>query len=120
MPDPYRSLNTIWLHLKILGFEGLMLLIKRIIFKNRIIKVRVKGCHQPIYLRNGTSDITVFYQIFLKQSYEVDYGFIPETIIDCGANIGIVSVFYKIKFPNAIIVAVEPEITNYNMLLKNT
>lgn len=120
MPDPSKSLNTIFLHLRILGFEGIALLIKRKLFKNRILKVRVKGCLQPIYLRNGTSDITVFYQVFLKQSYDVDYPFIPVNIIDCGANIGLVSVFYKIKFPQAIIVAVEPEITNFNLLLRNT
>lgn len=120
MPNSSTPLNSLLLHLRVLGLEGLLLLIKRKFLKNRVLRVKVKGCLQPIYLRNGTSDITVFYQIFLKQSYEVDYGFIPKTIIDCGANIGLVSVFYKIRFPNSRIIAVEPELTNFNLLVKNT
>ena len=41
-------------------------------------------------------------------------------IIDAGANIGFASVFYKNKFPNSRIVALEPEKENFNWLKKNT
>jgi FkbM family methyltransferase len=50
----------------------------------------------------------------------MEYGPNPEVIIDCGANVGLVSLFYKRKFPKATIVAVEPEPTNFKILSQNT
>lgn len=40
-------------------------------------------------------------------------------IIDCGANIGASSVYFKLVFPDAKIVAIEPEISNYQLLAEN-
>ncbi|WP_415830515.1 hypothetical protein, partial [Gillisia limnaea] len=39
----------------------------------------------------------MFYQIFLKKSYAVNYRIEPKVIIDCGANIGLSCIFYKIR-----------------------
>lgn len=120
MQNPLRLILLLNTHYKTLGVNGVLLLFKRIFCKNKIIKVRIKGYPYPILLRNNTSDITVFYQIFLKKSYSVSYKLDPRVIIDCGANIGLSSIFYKIKFPNAVIYAIEPEISNFNLMLKNT
>ncbi len=120
MQNPFRLILILNTHFKILGIDGILFLLKRIFYKNRIIKIRVKGYLEPIFLRNNTSDITVFYQIFFEKSYAVNYRIDPKIIIDCGANIGLSSIFYKIKFPNAVIYAIEPEITHFNLMVKNT
>jgi FkbM family methyltransferase len=41
-------------------------------------------------------------------------------MLDGGANIGLASVYFAHRFPNAKIVAVEPSEENYRMILKNT
>lgn len=54
------------------------------------------------------------YQIaFERNADDVKY------IIDCGANIGLFSLIYAQKYPEAKIIAVEPEQQNYKMLCMN-
>jgi len=120
MKNPFRLILILNNHLNILGIGGILFLIKRILYRDKIIEIRVKGYLHPIFLRNNTSDITVFYQIFFEKSYAVDYRIAPKIIIDCGANIGLASIFYKIRFPNSVIYAIEPETSNFNLMLRNT
>jgi FkbM family methyltransferase len=86
----------------------------------KIIEISAKNAASIIYLRNGTTDVHTFYDIFTNHEYDIDFGFTPETIIDCGANTGLVTVFYKSKYPESKIIAIEPESSNFEMLFKNT
>lgn len=73
----------------------------------------------PLHLRVNTSDIDVFFKIFVEEEYNF---FLPDNaqlIIDGGANIGLSTLFFAIKYPVAKIVAIEPESNNYAILLKN-
>ena len=74
----------------------------------------------PMPSRKNSSDILTFHQIFTFKEYEINLGFVPKFIVDAGANIGLSAVFFTNKFPDATIVAVEPEKSNFEMLLKNT
>jgi len=85
-----------------------------------MIKVHLRSIKHPIYLRNNTSDIDTFYQIFDDREYEVKFDFEPKVIVDCGANVGLTSVYLKNRYPDATIIAVEPERGNYEQLVKNT
>jgi FkbM family methyltransferase len=78
------------------------------------------GVRSPVRLRMRTSDIWIYVQVLLGQEYAFDLPFTPETIVDCGANIGMSSIFFANRYPSARIVAVEPEAANYAMLVKNT
>jgi FkbM family methyltransferase len=74
-----------------------------------------------IKIRKNTSDWDAFREVFLKKAY--DLGFLnlhPSTIIDGGANVGYASIFFAITYPQARIFAVEPEESNFEMLLRNT
>ncbi len=44
----------------------------------------------------------------------------PKVIVDAGANIGSSAISFAKTYPNARILAVEPEESNFNLLLKNT
>ncbi|ACL55888.1 FkbM family methyltransferase [Methylobacterium nodulans] len=98
--------------------------------------VTLKGYDHPIFLRVSTSDWSVFHQIFVDKEYlersaehadqlrsfydtVVQAGKTP-AIIDCGANIGLASLWYSLQFPKAAIVAIEPEPKNFAVLKKNT
>ena len=71
-------------------------------------------------MRKNPYDYATFEEVLLREDYNIDFGFEPRTIIDGGANIGLTSVFFANKFPNANIVAVEPEKENFQILQKNT
>lgn len=74
----------------------------------------------PFYLRKNTSDIDVFREIIGENLYSIDFKLEPKVIIDCGANIGVSAVYLTNKYPESKIICIEPEINNYNLLLKNT
>ena len=44
----------------------------------------------------------------------------PKIIVDGGANIGLASIYLKNKYPEATIFSVEPDRSNFEILLKNT
>lgn len=87
---------------------------------DKIIAFNVDGYDPTLYLRQETSDIPTFQQIFLNIRYEMDLPYTPKTIIDGGANIGFASVFFANKYPNAEVLAIEPDSSNFDLLKKNT
>jgi FkbM family methyltransferase len=98
--------------------KGTSFFIGRILQSNRLINhPKVK---YPIHLRPRTTDEKVFVQVFIKNEYNVPLGFVPETIIDGGANIGLASIYFTTKFPNAQIVAIEPDEENAAAVVGNT
>ena len=58
-------------------------------------------------------------QVLLEKHYDFDLPSSPRVIIDAGSNIGLAAVFFANKFPNATIVALEPEESNFHILERN-
>jgi len=71
-----------------------------------------------VYLRPGTADQDVYHQIFVTREYDIDLG-APLFIVDAGAHIGLSSVFFVSKYPKATVIAIEPEPSNFDVLLRN-
>lgn len=113
---PYKIVS----HFQVLGVQGILLLFKRNIKFLKFFSIVLPKYKYPILLRNNSTDVCVFYQVFLAKSYDVFYGIEPKVIIDCGANIGLSVLFYKNKFPDAKVIAIEPEESNFELLKKNT
>ncbi len=88
--------------------------------KKPIININLKKFSNPIKLRTNASDVAIFKQVFLEEEYEFSLGFIPSTIIDAGANIGLSALFFTMKFPKTTIYSIEPELSNFKMLIENT
>jgi FkbM family methyltransferase len=75
----------------------------------------------PVNVRLRTSDVSVFQGIFLEGAYDLSFlNLNPKTIIDGGANVGFSSIFFAHAYPQARIFAIEPEESNFRMLLENT
>lgn len=87
--------------------------------QERVSALFLPGLAYPVRLRGDTTDYAVFQQVFQEGEYDAVLNFTPEFIIDCGANIGLASLYFKAKYPNATIVAVEPEGSNYALLEEN-
>ena len=89
-----------------------------------------------VHIRAGESDIATLRQVFIGGEYDLSYpehlknrvlaryreiiaqGSTP-TIADIGANIGSASLWFKQQFPEAAVVAVEPDPDNAAVLKRN-
>ena len=87
--------------------------------KKRRFGITLKGYKDKIYLRSNSSDSLTFLEIFLTDEYLLNVPITPKFIVDLGANVGLASVYFANKYPNAKIVAVEPEDSNFSLLEKN-
>lgn len=93
------------------------------------------GATTVVALREHTTDWSTFKEIYIRQSYRIDYmahavalraayaQILAQQrtplILDIGANIGLASVYFHQEYPEADIVAVEPAPTNVEMLRRN-
>jgi FkbM family methyltransferase len=89
------------------------------------MQISLPSVKYPVFLRGTYSDVITFDQTLVWTSYlwelckkhladrKVQY------IIDCGANIGLTTVLLKTIFPDASIVAIEPDPSNFAVLKKN-
>lgn len=76
----------------------------------------------PVVLRGATSDIRCFEKIFVQHGYSPprELGpFEPRVIIDAGANVGLATVYFASRWPDAKILAIEPEDGNFRLLERN-
>jgi FkbM family methyltransferase len=115
-----RFTRTARRHFKAFGLGGFYRLLRaRVLPGAQEFQVCVPGAGKPVALRADTSDIGTYVQIFVEREYDFETLEQPSVIIDAGANIGLASVYFANKFPNAKIIAVEPEASNYSLLERN-
>jgi FkbM family methyltransferase len=87
--------------------------------KGEVVTYRAPGI-PALYARAQTTDRHVFYQIFVLREYRcLDHVRNPRLIVDCGAYVGYSSAYFAARFPQAQIVAVEPDPGNFALLAKN-
>lgn len=93
------------------------------------------GTTREFHYRANSSDEHVIRDIFQGRQYDVRglrraqelFGFLERQaltgrrplIVDAGANIGASTVHFATAFPKALVVAVEPDVANFELLLKN-
>lgn len=101
----------------------------------RLKKLVAPGYQNPMYLRHTRSDGAAFWQNIVTTQYEFSKFPHAQTFaqsvdraraanaqlvfVDCGANIGLASVWFKNEYPDAHIIAVEPDQDNYELCCKN-
>ncbi len=92
--------------------------LKRNLRKDGCFSLRHNG--KEFFMRGNTVDFAVFNSIIGEEEYNFKIGFTPEVIIDAGAYIGVSTVYFCQKYPEAKIIAVEPEKSNFDFLVRNT
>lgn len=112
-------INYIRNHFLRFGFKGLRFYHQTLLNKPSFTFSHSEFKH-PIFLRPNTSDLTVFYQVLFNLEYDIPLKFEPKVILDLGANIGLASIYYLNKYPQAKVIAVEPEKGNFLCLKENT
>lgn len=90
--------------------------------RGRAVRVWLTGYQQPVSVRLGTSDWLVLEEIFFNDEYGIARSFSKsdiKTIIDLGANVGYSVAFWKALFPEARVIAVEPDPDNLDACRRN-
>jgi FkbM family methyltransferase len=82
--------------------------------------VSIRGYPHRFYFRHATTDKYVMSDVLLFS----EYGFLlgldgVTTVLDIGANIGTTSVLLLNAYPNATVIAIEPDQGNFEILEKN-
>lgn len=114
-------LRRVKLLYRTVGMRGLLVAIaakftKRVVY----LTVHDRNCKHPLRLRILSSDVQVYRQVFVDKEYEFLAPTPPQVIIDAGANIGLASVYFASRYPDARIIAIEPERSNFELLKANT
>ncbi|GAB4165204.1 MAG: hypothetical protein Fur0032_01800 [Terrimicrobiaceae bacterium] len=74
---------------------------------------------QPVRVRTGTTDLEVAAHSFLRREFDQLPLSDPRTIVDAGANIGASSMALARRFPDARVLAIEPDPANFSLLVHN-
>jgi FkbM family methyltransferase len=87
--------------------------------KRKTCRIWLPHCAKPIQIRTQTSDF-----ILLKQLLPTLKNWRPKTenvevIIDAGANIGVFSIMMAKQYPQAKVIAIEPDAENLALLSEN-
>jgi FkbM family methyltransferase len=83
------------------------------------VSLNIPGIKYPVYVRLGTSDVSNFLENFLHLTFPLPKNLTPQLIIDAGANAGYASTVFLNKYPDAKVIAIEPETSNIEQLKKN-
>lgn len=94
----------------------------RLPYRGRLTSLRLAQYKCPLSARFGTSDFLVLDELFFRKEYDflfqTNLGEV-RTIVDLGANCGFSIRLWLRHFPNARIVAVEPDEGNVAVLRRN-
>ncbi len=80
-------------------------------------KIKLKG--HEITVPDNASYQFMYKEIFEENIYQFNTLNLTPYIIDGGANIGLASIYFKLLYPNAKIVAFEPDLEIFNILSSN-
>lgn len=103
-----------------LGILGFVHSIKALIAQKPILlHMKTPFVKFPIFLRMPSSDVAIFDKVFIRKEFDFKVKRHPDVIIDAGANIGLSSIYFANNYPGARIIAIEPEESNFEILIKN-
>lgn len=96
-----------------------LLAVSAILRRSRTTTAELPAGGRSILLRSGSSDPRVFMEVMTFGEYDFPYPGQPRTIVDLGANVGVAAVWFAERFPEARILAIEPDADNFGLLAEN-
>lgn len=103
---------------KTFGFYSSVRFIIAHIFKMESVYVFIRELDRKIVMRPWTGDFATLRQVIWDKEYEFELDDV-KSVVDLGANIGISTIMLANKFSNAKIIALEPEMYNFQLLRMN-
>jgi FkbM family methyltransferase len=116
----HKVIRAIKCYLRTVGIRGFASAVKvRITRMPTLLEISWPDIKFPFVLRIPSSDVATCEQIFIDLEYDFNVKGTPRVIVDAGANIGLASIYFANKFPDAKIIAIEPEESNLKVLKRN-
>lgn len=115
-----KAARSLRMHFGLFGVKGVLSrgLLSLSIAHNPF-EASIPKSSERVFLRLGTTDVAAFEQVFVHDEYGFSLASPPSIIVDAGANIGMSSVYFARRYPDAKIIAIEPEPANFSILRKN-
>ena len=113
---PLRAARRFWRAVRTVGLSQAVALSRG----GRAVACRTRLAEHPLLVRPGSSDLSVFRQIFVQQEYSPlrsQTG--VDVVVDLGANVGYSAAWFLTAFPACRLIAVEPDPDNFAMLQRN-
>jgi predicted O-methyltransferase YrrM len=97
-----------------------LLAIARRTGRRREMQLPLQVANRPLRIFVGDpSELEALYEVIVKDEYELLPGLEPGVILDLGSHIGASVIALKLAYPNAHIVAVEPDPRSFARLTRN-
>lgn len=90
----------------------------RAIRRAQRLSLQMEGKRFDLWMLDRTS-IAAFEEVFIREEYRVPDISAPKVVVDAGANIGVTSVYFLLRYPEARVYAVEPNPDVCGTLRKN-
>jgi FkbM family methyltransferase len=88
--------------------------------RGRPTQVMIRTRRGPVTWRaENHADLAVLDEVLGREIYAVDLALRPATILDLGAHVGASVLFFSERYPDARIIAVEPDPANFRKLRRN-
>lgn len=111
-----RNLVSFW---QSFGLRGTFDIVRGRIRADPLFSVHVAACQRPLWIRHDFTDLIVLKQAIEFRKGFLPRGFVPRTVLDLGANVGMTPSIFAARWPDARVVAVEPEPQNFELLRRN-
>lgn len=98
-------------------FDALRVAFWNVLHRQTLLRVRIAGI--KIVIRTATPDLDVAFSSLLFGEYDDIELENVSVIVDGGANIGTSAIAFARKYPNALVIAIEPEAENFKILQEN-
>lgn len=86
----------------------------------KLLTIKPSGYRFPLLMRRGDTDKAVVRQVLgLNEYAPVSRLAGVRLIVDCGANVGVTSYYLLHRYPDARLIALEPDAQNYALCRKN-
>ena len=86
-------------------------------------QIKVGPDSRRVELRRFAGDIFVLYEVLCDKCYFIPASMLPpenvRVVVDCGANVGITSLFLAAQYRSARIYSIEPDSDNFALLKRN-
>ena len=114
--DKYSRSDKLKIIFIFLKLEIFYYLLDRLNIKEPVISI----FKYKIYGFNYATLMVLFKEIFIDSEYYTDLSHRGKPLIlDCGANIGMATIFFKWRYPNSEIYCFEPDLNTFLILQKN-
>jgi FkbM family methyltransferase len=114
-----RRVSQPWHYLRVLTPANLSRTANRHLTKKPEYSVRIAGVRTPIWLRSDNSDYRILRHTIGRRDVDIALKTAPKFIIDAGANIGCSALWFANRWPDAKILAIEPDADNCRIFQRN-